>query len=365
MYKILVIEDDELVRENIIELLRIENFQAIGAENGRIGVQIAKEQMPDLILCDIVMPEVDGYSVRNILCQTSATATIPFIFISAKAEKADVRLGMTLGADDYLTKPFTADELLEAIFTRLDKKVGFDKFAQEKLNELCGSISAALPTELLIPLHQVKEFLRTLTSEYGLLEKEKILEMTKESYISSLRLQKLVQNFLFYTLLEATTTNPDYVKVLRNTCTSMAKSVVASVAIEKAEAVERKADLHLELQDAAIGILEANLAKIVEEVAENAFKFSTAGTPVSVKSLVVDGMFLLCITNYGPGLTAAQIAKIGPYMHFESNLQKQEGSGLGLAIAKRLSQLYAGELTIESTPGEQTVVRIALPIKIT
>jgi len=100
--KILVIEDEKSVQANIIKLLQFEDFDVIGAENGYVGVQMAKEQLPDLILCDIMMPELDGYGVRHTLCQDPVTATIPFVFLSAKADKADIRLGMTLGADDYL-----------------------------------------------------------------------------------------------------------------------------------------------------------------------------------------------------------------------------------------------------------------------
>lgn len=120
--KILVIEDETAVRENILELLDAEGFDPIGAENGRLGVQLALESVPDLILCDVMMPEVDGYGVLNALRSDTVTATIPFIFLTAKSTKADVRQGMDLGADDYLTKPFTRSELLGAIATRLEKQ---------------------------------------------------------------------------------------------------------------------------------------------------------------------------------------------------------------------------------------------------
>jgi diguanylate cyclase (GGDEF)-like protein len=122
MTKILVIEDEQPVRENILDLLDAEGFDAIGAENGRIGVQLALQSVPDLVICDVMMPEVDGYGVLNALRQDPITATIPFIFLTAKAAKADLRQGMNLGADDYLTKPFTIAELLGAIATRLQKQ---------------------------------------------------------------------------------------------------------------------------------------------------------------------------------------------------------------------------------------------------
>ncbi|HEY9695581.1 MAG TPA: EAL domain-containing response regulator [Oculatellaceae cyanobacterium] len=122
MNTILVIEDEELVRENILDLLDAEGFDTINASNGTIGVELAKKQKPDLIICDVMMPDIDGYGVLNILRQNLETATIPFIFLTAKAEKSDFRQGMNLGADDYLTKPYQPDELLGIITTRLKKR---------------------------------------------------------------------------------------------------------------------------------------------------------------------------------------------------------------------------------------------------
>jgi diguanylate cyclase (GGDEF)-like protein len=122
MYKILVIEDERSIRINLLKLLSAEGFQTIGADNGSSGLQLARVQQPDLIICDILMPDLDGYEVLKGLQENPVTATIPFIFLTAKAERSDWRRGMKLGADDYLTKPFTRAELLEVIATRLHKQ---------------------------------------------------------------------------------------------------------------------------------------------------------------------------------------------------------------------------------------------------
>jgi CheY-like chemotaxis protein len=119
MTKILVIEDEETVRENILELLDAEGFEAIAAENGRIGLNLAQQHLPDLILCDIRMPELDGYGVLSALRSEPETAEIPFMFLTAKAAKTDLNLGMELGANAYITKPFTLVELLTAIETHM------------------------------------------------------------------------------------------------------------------------------------------------------------------------------------------------------------------------------------------------------
>lgn len=134
MKTILLIEDDTDMRENTAEILELANYTVLKAENGKRGVELARKTPPDLVLCDIMMPELDGYGVLHLLGRDPATAEVPFVFLSAKAERSDVRKGMELGADDYLTKPFEESELLNAIEGRLKRselfRKGFDRSAE-------------------------------------------------------------------------------------------------------------------------------------------------------------------------------------------------------------------------------------------
>ncbi len=138
MKKILLIEDNLEIRENTAEILELSGYNVVTAENGKIGVRLAKQEMPDLIICDIMMPELDGYGVLRILNQDPKMATIPFVFLTAKAEKSDFRKGMNLGADDYLTKPFEDSELMEVIEMRLKKS--------EQLNQVFENNEQGLRT---------------------------------------------------------------------------------------------------------------------------------------------------------------------------------------------------------------------------
>jgi DNA-binding NarL/FixJ family response regulator len=119
MIRILVIEDDREMRRNITTVLRLEKYEPIAAENGRVGVDMARTQKPDLILCDVMMPELDGYGVLQALRADTELALIPFVFLTAKSEKDDLRSGMNLGADDYLTKPVAKGDLVHTIEARL------------------------------------------------------------------------------------------------------------------------------------------------------------------------------------------------------------------------------------------------------
>jgi DNA-binding NarL/FixJ family response regulator len=119
MKKILVIEDEAQMRRNLVTILRLEKFLPLAAENGQAGLELARRERPDLILCDVMMPELDGYEVLEQLHKDPSTVNVPFIFLTAKGEKTDVRSGMNFGADDYLVKPVDKADLLRAIQTRL------------------------------------------------------------------------------------------------------------------------------------------------------------------------------------------------------------------------------------------------------
>jgi CheY-like chemotaxis protein/CRP-like cAMP-binding protein len=138
MTKVLIIEDNEDIRENVVEILELSGYNVAAAENGKIGVELALKFHPDIVLCDIMMPEMDGYDVLQALNTHPETQATPFIFLTAKAERTDVRRGMELGADDYLTKPFDDAELLRAIESRMKRKqvqqLFYGKSAQQ-LNE--------------------------------------------------------------------------------------------------------------------------------------------------------------------------------------------------------------------------------------
>ena len=136
--RVLVIEDNEFIRENTAEILELANYTVITAENGKIGVERALENTPDLIICDIMMPELDGYGVLNIVQRNPSLSEIPFIFLTAKAEGSDFRKGMGLGADDYITKPFSGTDLLNSVDSRMRKLDKLKKLASgiDGVNEL-------------------------------------------------------------------------------------------------------------------------------------------------------------------------------------------------------------------------------------
>lgn len=362
MKTVLVIEDEESIRENILDLLDAEEFEAVGAENGKLGIKLASEILPDLILCDVMMPEIDGYGVLERLRSQAETATIPFIFLTARAERADTRKGMELGADDYLFKPCTSKELMTAIAIRLQKHATFYQKSQEKLDELRSNIIHSLPHELRTPLNGIMGFTEVLLNQFEELEPDEIKEMLEEILIGGKRLYRLIQNFLLYAELELIANSPERVAAIRESKTYSIQPVLEYRAIQQAKQADREEDLQINIQDSTVSIAEARLIKIVEELLDNAFKFSLKGTPINLNTWVEGNKFILSVTNQGRGMTPEQIDLIGAYMQFERKLYEQQGSGLGLVLSKNIAELFGGKLTIKSIPDQETTVRVYLNV---
>lgn len=365
MPKILVIEDAHLLRNDILETLTLEGFEVIGAENGRTGLQLAREHRPDLIVCDIMMPELDGYGVLEALRKDPTLAMTPFIFMTAKTDKTDIRLGMGLGADDYLTKPFLTIDLLNTIHARLGKRALQTQEAERKLEELRESIITALPHELRTPLNTIIGFSEMLISDGLSLDSDKVIEWGKHINTAALRLYRLIENYLVYVRIEILARDSQKAQAFREHVLHEPAMLVQLQAQQKAQQYNRSHDLLLTpLEDApGLRISEQDLNKILEEVIDNAFKFSEENSAVQVSaSLKAADDYVISIANRGRRMSAEQIAGIGAYMQFDRWLYEQQGMGMGLTIAKRLTELAGGKLVIQSSEQGLTEVQICLPV---
>lgn len=362
MKKILVIDDDSAVQSLTVKALETRGFRTVTASDGEEGLEVAKRQLPDLIICDIQMPRLNGYQTLAALRQDPTTATIPFIFLTGLTDRKDLRQAMGLGADDFLTKPFSVTDLMQAVNTRLEKQAAVQRRSEKKLEDLRGNIGLALPHEMLTPLNGILGFASIMMEEEVVLEPREIRDFARSIHISALRLHRLIENFIIYSEIELVGSDPRKVAELRQGEQVSVRESIVKVAREKAENAGRLDDLRLELQEAVVVIAAAYLKKVIEELVDNAMKFSAAGTPVRVSSEVINDHFVLTVADRGRGMTAQQIADVGAHMQFERRFYEQQGVGLGLIIAKRLADLHGGDLGIESTVGQQTVVQFILPL---
>jgi two-component system sensor histidine kinase/response regulator len=361
MRKILVIDDEEWLREMIHLALKQRGFSIIEAENGADGIEKARKELPDLILCDVNMEKVDGYLTLTSLRNETPTAAIPFILMTGLADNLGMRHGMELGADDYLYKPFTIEALHAAVDARLKKAQTVRDEAERKLASLRDNISLMLPHEMRTPLNGLLAYGEILVSDAATLKPGEIAEIGQVIHQSSKRLERLIENFLIYAQLELVAADPQNVNALRVGRTEHPSSLIEEHAIAQAAQADRPQDLSLELADVPVPVAEEYLAKIVDELVQNAFKFSEAGTPVQVKLTEAPNTVILSVSDQGRGFSNEQITRVGAYMQFDRKIHEQQGLGLGLTIAKRLVELHGGTLSIEGQQQSGAMVIAKLP----
>ena len=362
MTSILAIEDNAQVLDSIQEILELENFEVSTAQNGLVGLEKVRDRIPDLILCDIVMPELDGCSVLRQLRQDPATATVPFIFLTSKVDWTSLREGMELGADDYIAKPFTSEELLKSIETRLQKRSQIDRESQHQLDELRGNIVRALPHELNTPLNGILSFATFMLEDAETLDPTEIREMAAQLKSSGERLYRLVQNFLIYAELELMATQPVQISQLRACQSRSIQSLISHQALKQVHQHDRCGDLKLNIHNVSLPISEYWLKKLMEELLDNAFKFSEPGSPVLVASTIDNGTLVLSVEDRGRGMSAEQIARVGAYMQFDRKIYEQQGAGLGLTISKHIVELHGGFLTLQSFANRGTKAIVRFPL---
>ena len=361
MKRILVIDDEEYLRDMVRIALAQKGYEVDEAENGTVGIHKARKELPDLILCDVNMEEVDGYRALSVLRSEAATAAIPFILMTGLADHAGMRHGMELGADDYLPKPFTIDGLYGAVEARLKKAQALRDEAERKLADLRDNLSLMLPHELRTPLNGILAYGEILFTDAATLSAKEIAEMGQVIHDSGKRLERLVENFLIYAQIELLAADAQKTNALRHKQMLSTARLIEDRARAQARTANRAEDLKLELADQPVQISEGYLAKIVDEVVQNAFKFSEPGKRVSVRLSSSSNGVLLTVTDQGRGFSTEHITKVGAYMQFERKFQEQQGQGLGLVIAKRLTELHGGTLSIQSERSAGTTVAVNLP----
>lgn len=363
MKRILVIDDDNQMKSNLKEVLELLNFNPIIAQNSLEGINLAQKTLPDLIICDVSMPQVNGYEVLKILKENPATVNIPFIFLTGKCNIEDMRMGMNHGADDYLIKPFTMDDLELAISTRLKRKELINQEIETKLEELRYNISAYIPHELNTPLNGIIGSAQLLQNFAGQLDEQQIKEMGDIIFSSGQRLHNTIKNFLLYCELQVICDNPEkrqQFKEKRSYCNP--KSILTEVSTALAEKSERKKDLKFDLVDKNIRISETHFHKIVTELVDNALKFSRVNTPIEIFSEIRESMYHLHVVDYGRGMSEEDIKNIGGYMQFGREKYEQQGLGLGLVIAQKIADLYDAQLILDSILNEKTTITLVVPL---
>jgi len=363
--KILVVDDAEFILESTATLLGFEGYDVVTACDGVEGVAMALEHAPDLILCDISMPNLDGYGVIEQIRKNEKTATTPFIFLTAFTEKSNMRLGMEKGADDFLVKPYTREELVAAIEAQWKKHSIIEKQVQEKVDEVGKNVTYALPHEFRTVINQVMGSARFLLSNPEQIEPEEIKELAGDILSSAQRLQRITENFLIYVRIESIASNLEKKRQLRMMHTDEPCAMIADMAPHISQRFDRLDDLSIGnlVEHLLSEISTETLHKIIDELLDNAFKFSEPGTKVSVDTWFEDNYLYVKISDNGRGIPSEKINNVGAYVQFERTMYEQQGVGLGLVIAKRFVELHDGIFRIEAGEERGTTITFSIPSK--
>jgi two-component system, sensor histidine kinase and response regulator len=362
MNRILVIDDDPNVREAVVEVLQSRGYQTLAAAGADAGKSLAVSQAPDLVISDIMMPGKDGYTLLSEFREDSATAAIPFILMTGVDNRDRYRAGMDLGADDYLAKPFTGEQLDKAIKACLKKNSLVVSRADEKVANLLNILENTLPHELRTPLNGIlgfSEMLKTCPEKFS---EDEIVQAAECINTSAKRLHRLVENLLMSARVRVMQENSGALEGTNQKSGFEFVPLVDCLAKDYDEQYDREADL----ETAAEGDITCSdpqvACKALEEIIDNAFKFSEVGTRVCVAIRNVDGKTQISVEDHGRGMEAEHVARIDVFRQFDRSHFEQQGAGLGLFIAKQVVFEFGGGFEVSSVPGAGTKITVTLPV---
>jgi len=358
--KILIIDDEQEIRENIARIFELSDYEVFTAENGKTGLLEVKKNLPDIIICDIMMPEMDGISFINFLQNDPEISSIPVIFLTARADETNIRNGLKYGAEIFISKPFDIDDLLNAVEKRLHKKKQNVKIYEEKIHILQSNLSKSLPHEIRTPMNAILGYSDFLLNNHNLLEENDRLDIYKEINLSAKRLQRILDNFLTFATLNNLTNSSIELKKYRQMKMEYINYYIEDMVKLKLYENERLNDMELNMTDGHAFINEIYLSKLLDELIDNCIKFSKPGDKISVSSKVSEDLYQIAIEDKGIGMTNDQLKMLDAYIQFDRHTNEQQGAGLGLAIVTKIVELFDGNIHFESEKEKYTRITISL-----
>ncbi len=363
---ILVVEDDLNLLEGIQTVLQLEHYEVISVENGRQALETLKNCviLPDLVLSDIMMPHMNGLELLREVRKERKWVKIPFIFLTALVGKLDIYKGKMLGVDDYLMKPFDAEDLIIAVASRLSRHRALNDVHRGALRDLKKTILTILNHEFRTPLTFVVAYSDMLndTSNYALTSDDMMLFLRGVS-AGAVRLRRLIENFIH--LVEMETGDAERMYLMRRAPVADVREILnASIQAAKTTAEYPPHILvevfnHMPRFVADAPYLQMALVQLLE----NAIKFSQPDAPITVGARSEDGYIVLWVEDQGRGIDPAFHKDIWEifYQH-ERDIYENQGAGAGLAIVQGIAQLHGGRASVESEAGRGSCFSLYLPI---
>jgi len=360
MKTILVIDDDKLVLRNVKDVLVAKGFNVLTATDGKSGLKIALEEKPDLIVCDLMMPELNGFELIKNLRSSINTISIPIIVVSTLENKKQMQESINIGADDFLSKPFTPEALWIKIDNLLKKTKDIKYLSENSIKQLSLNLASSLPHELRTPLNGIIGSADYLVKFGSTLSQQELDELYKLLYQSANRLNDLIMRYLLFVDTEIILADVDKLVTARNAISFLPKNRIENLIQDFINTKGKNRNISYNFENSNIKIYEEHLNFIIKELLENAVKFSGENTDINISGLVVGNEYIIeCIDN-GRGLSSSEIKQLSAMKQFKRDYYEQQGLGLGLAIIQRLVKIYEGNFNIESEVNKYTKIIIKL-----
>ena len=370
---ILIVDDEPNNLDVIVAQLSDCDYQIHYASSGQEALSSLDIYNPDLILLDVMMPGINGIEVCQQIKAMPKWQAVPIVMVTALSSKADLAKCLDAGADDFISKPVNPEELRARVKSMLRIKKQFDKIQslsqiQENtidtlkisLGALRGNLASNLSHELntplygiIAPIELIKDFLKDMEEIAPALE---MLDLVEQS---ACRIEMLTKRLLVYFELETFVSKQYPVKPMR---TKFSSTAIETTLRSQAQSSNRSNDLVFSLEDAEILLSEQYLSTLLYELVDNALKFSSSGTSITVSSQIEGDMLKLSVLDLGRGMTEEQIAKIDAFIQFERETYEQQGTGLGLTISRKIAELTGGKFWITSVYQHETKVHLTLPL---
>ncbi|MCU0496395.1 MAG: hybrid sensor histidine kinase/response regulator [Anaerolineae bacterium] len=365
--KLLIVEDDPNLLGGLRDILELDNYEVLTAENGRQGLEVLKtlgDRPPDLIVSDIMMPHMDGMEFLRAVRLQNHWIKIPFIFLTAKGEKTDIQQGKVLGVDDYLTKPFDADDLLIAIDAKLQRHKKINEVQADAITELKRNILTILNHELRTPLTLVIAYADMLKDfDQATLNGQDLLEFLRGINAGAERLRRLIENFILLVELETGDMQRtfDWRKQEINDLDTALRAALYQVPQESSQ------NRHVVFEIAPnlpsfIGDQEL-IGVAIRELLDNALKFSPKDKIVRAGATAHDDSICISVCDEGRGIPPHEIPRIWEFFYqVDRDIYENQGSGSGLALVRALMELHQGRIEVESEVGKGSCFRLYFPL---
>ena len=360
MKRILVIDDEEWLREMVNMALTQHGYAVIEAPNGAAGVELARKELPDLVLCDVKMEKLDGYGTLSALRNEKATATIPFILMTGQDSTEGMRHGMELGANDYLPKPFTLEGLYAAVEARLKISEKVREQAGEALQDLRSNLSMMLPHELRTPLAAITAYAETLL-DGGLDDAENSLRFLHTIQRNAERMRALVNDIAELSAIESGQVQLSLESIPLRRCVKEIFSHLAP------RAAAQQVTLYNDVDESVLVTADPRrLEQILINLIDNAIKFNRPDGMVTVgHTLSTQAQHFIQVRDTGSGIPAEHLPRVFErfYRVDKARSRAAGGTGLGLAIVKHLALAHGGEASVRSETGQGCEFTIKLPVR--